>query len=736
VGYGAVAPIYVAAEWAGVLPLPARSKKAPPSGTTGADAPDPTSEQIAAWQRDFPTGNIALRMPERMIGMDVDDSYAGRDGEIKQGLLNLVRFAADLGLSELPRTWSSTSRPNTASAIAYYRTRTVGPFRDPCDDVEVIQRGHRYSVVPPSIAPPPPAGSGAPYVWIRPDGQVCTDGTVPRPEDLPELPADWEQALSARAPSPRRSPEGHATDYVPDLDSPADFFSATHTWPELLERDGWTWLRDDAAGESFWQRPGAPGRDHNATIYPLDDRLHVWTSKVPSLEFGEAYTRFQYEAAVNWEGDTSDLARHIRLNEMPGIDEDDPDVGTIRGLIEHQEAQQQPEAERLATMDEDERSAIEAAAMTGPSPAIDPEAAATTEAATKTLPADLADRAHLVDWGTFWETDHDSEDWIVPSLIPTGRAVALYAPAKAGKSILVLAGVAAAATGRPVFGEGDGTMRHILYCDYEMGEADLQERLEELGYGPEDDLSHLHYATLPSLPPLDTAEGAMVLRELASLVGAEAVIIDTIGRAVAGEENSADTIRNFFRHTGLALKTAGIAVLRTDHSGKDSGRGQRGSSAKVDDVDVVWRLERKEGGLTLHREQHRVSWIPERLDLLRVEDSNGVVHFQPVQDSYVDGAKELAAKLKELGLPVGAKRKAARKVLQENGLGARNDLLGSALKWMRRIEAHAGPPSGPGTAPGTAYSDSPGPPPGPLGDHLQNPWSQDGTAPGTDGDRT
>jgi hypothetical protein len=30
----------------------------------------------------------------------------------------------------------------------------------------------------------------------------------------------------------------------------------------------------------------------------------------------------------------------------------------------------------------------------------------------------------------------------------------------------------------------------------------------ELGYGPDDDMSRLHYALLPSLPPLDTREGA------------------------------------------------------------------------------------------------------------------------------------------------------------------------------------------------------------------------------------
>jgi Fe2+ transport system protein FeoA len=37
---------------------------------------------------------------------------------------------------------------------------------------------------------------------------------------------------------------------------------------------------------------------------------------------------------------------------------------------------------------------------------------------------------------------------------------------------------------------------------------DLRERLEGFGYGPDDDLSLLHYALLPTIDPLDTELGA------------------------------------------------------------------------------------------------------------------------------------------------------------------------------------------------------------------------------------
>ena len=99
----------------------------------------------------------------------------------------------------------------------------------------------------------------------------------------------------------------------------------------------------------------------------------------------------------------------------------------------------------------------------------------------------------------------------------------------------------------------------MLYLDYEMSSADLWERLTELGYNEHTDLQRLHYALLPSLPALDTAEGGQYLYNLAKRLHVDAVVVDTIGRAIEGEENSADTIRAFYRHTAQPLKAAGIA---------------------------------------------------------------------------------------------------------------------------------------------------------------------------------
>ena len=68
------------------------------------------------------------------------------------------------------------------------------------------------------------------------------------------------------------------------------------------------------------------------------------------------------------------------------------------------------------------------------------------------------------------------------------------------------------------------------------------------------------------------------------------------------------------------LKQRGATWVRLDHAGKDLDRGQRGSSAKGDDVDVVWRLDMTDNGVTFHREAARMSWVPPSVDFVQLDD--------------------------------------------------------------------------------------------------------------------
>lgn len=287
----------------------------------------------------------------------------------------------------------------------------------------------------------------------------------------------------------------------------------------------------------------------------------------------------------------------------------------------------------------------------------------------------------LIDWAEFWRRDHASEEWLAWPLLPAGRQVALYAPAKTGKSIVTLAVTAALATGRPILGADPAPPVDVLYLDYEMTESDLYERLDALGYGPSVDMSRLHYASLPSLPPLNTDLGAQAVRQLALDVHARCVIVDTTGRAVDGDENDSGPYRDFARHTGLTLKAAGIALLRTDHAGKDRAKGQRGSSAKNDDVDVVLRLDLADNGYTLTRTHSRVGWVPERVAIERTEDVDGFVVFRAARGvtMWPAGTAELASVMDAMGVPLNASRDRARAM----GIKGRHKVVLAALKYRR-----------------------------------------------------
>lgn len=295
----------------------------------------------------------------------------------------------------------------------------------------------------------------------------------------------------------------------------------------------------------------------------------------------------------------------------------------------------------------------------------------------------------LIDWQEFWAEDHQAEDWLAWPIIPAGRQIALYAPPKTGKSIITLAVVAALASGRPILGNPAKPPVHVLYLDYEMTKADLYERLESLGYGPpgspNNPWEHLHYASLPSLPPLNTTQGAKAVARLAELVSAKVVVVDTTGRAVDGDENDSGPYREFARHTGLALKQAGVALLRTDHAGKDKDKGQRGSSAKNDDVDAVLRLDLAEDGYSLIRTHSRVPWVPDRVLITRTVTPQGVTEFTANQNQkgWPAGTKECADDLDELFAPLDITTRAAQILLRDAQKGRRRNVVTAAVDYRR-----------------------------------------------------
>jgi hypothetical protein len=287
-----------------------------------------------------------------------------------------------------------------------------------------------------------------------------------------------------------------------------------------------------------------------------------------------------------------------------------------------------------------------------------------------------------INWETLFSDEQEVGEWLVEPLIPSGRQVALYGDAKAGKSLLALDLAAGLASGRGVLRRPAGAPVTVLYLDQEMTRDDLRDRLASMDYGA-DDLSHLAYYQLQELPPLDSPAGGTVVTELLDILHPELVVVDTTASLVAGPEDKADTIRDFYRFTGLTIKAHGAAMLRLDHTGKDSGVGQRGTSHKAGDVDIVLAMTSKDAEVKVRCTHTRVSWMPRDIVLRRDEEPT-LTHVLADPDSFFSGKiVTIARQLDDLHVPIEATKRQAMDALRGGGQGRRDADVLAALG-MRR----------------------------------------------------
>ncbi|MGO8686638.1 MAG: DnaB-like helicase N-terminal domain-containing protein [Candidatus Dormibacteria bacterium] len=288
-----------------------------------------------------------------------------------------------------------------------------------------------------------------------------------------------------------------------------------------------------------------------------------------------------------------------------------------------------------------------------------------------------------LDWNDLFRADEAPDrEWAIEPLVPSRTMAAVYAKAKVGKSLLLLDVAAALASGRSCLGHPPQPPVSVVYVDLEMTRRDLRDRMTDMGYGIDADLSHFHYFLMPSLPPLDTLAGGVALRAISRQHHAELIVIDTMASATQGEEKSPDTYRAFYRYTGRGLKEDGATVVRIDHEGKDAERGQRGASAKNEDVDIVWKLEpRSEGHLGLVCTHDRTGILTKSLAVERRLEPTLSHILSPI--AYLAGTLECAADLNHLGVPLDASTRDAQEALRRIGKSRRRAIVVDAMRYRR-----------------------------------------------------
>jgi AAA domain/Toprim domain len=307
------------------------------------------------------------------------------------------------------------------------------------------------------------------------------------------------------------------------------------------------------------------------------------------------------------------------------------------------------------------------------------------------LDQDATDRAKALfpalDWHALWADDTE-EEWIHDPLLPARRSVTIYSAPKVGKSLLILEFAVAISRGEKFLDFTPTRRLRVLYVDFENDpRGDIRSRLQAMGYKP-DDLDHLDLLSFPSMAGLDSERGALELLEAVKAYKSEVVVIDTVSRSVDGKENENDTWLWFYRYTGLALKRAGVAMIRLDHPGKDEAKGTRGGSAKSGDPDAIWKLSRvTEDRFRLECTDSRMSLSTKSLHLTRhtIPRLHHTVNAISAVTDFQAKVNALIALLDSNEIPAHANRDTVRDFASSRGTKAAGKVIQEVVK--RRKDA-------------------------------------------------
>ncbi|HEP9495760.1 TPA: AAA family ATPase [Pseudomonas aeruginosa] len=218
--------------------------------------------------------------------------------------------------------------------------------------------------------------------------------------------------------------------------------------------------------------------------------------------------------------------------------------------------------------------------------------------------------------------------WLVPGVLTEGSLAAIYGAPESGKSFLAVDMSMAIAGGIDWHGrqvERGG----VLYIAAEgapgLGKRFRAWKMDRCAQGRRFDL-HLMRDDLNLAAEKDGGARAFAQAVADELGPLRLIVIDTLNQTAAGaDENSAKDMGRYIASMKLLRNATGATVVVVHHSGKDLGKGMRGSSALLGAMDTTVEVERASDGrsikVAVKKQKDAERESPMRFNLEKVGDS-------------------------------------------------------------------------------------------------------------------
>lgn len=570
-GYAAAAPLYRAAGWMQVIPLPEGRKTPPPSGFTGRSRKPVTDEQVRFWSQSDPTANTGIVIPEGVLVLDID---AEQGHQVKaDGAKGISELSQELGA--LPATWSSTSHgiDSPARHLFYKVPEGLAWKGGAIEGVDILQPGHRYSVVWPSIHP-----SGEMYCWYTPSGS--TTSQIPHISDLATLPWKWVDYL--RKPehtTPRPTPNTLISPETGTYD--ARMCKAINTFlHKTLSNPASKGSRHDTTLQAVWALVNFAQEGHRGALDAISQLKPRFIQEVAPDRQGK-----ERKAAREWASILSGamekvngVQAHADPCEQSKIERMTP--GEFNELTQNTIANQMRESypqavQNTETMPVQAGSTPVAPVQNGSTESHEANKTASPSWQFEDL-AQLASGIELPPTPTVFQREDRQ------GLFYRGAVNDLHGEPGCGKSM-----IAQIATAQELKADRD-----VIYIDYEDSARNVVKRLLLLGVSGEQIIGHLHYVRPSAKPSSPTSLGGW--RETLDYADtATLAIIDGVTSclAYAGlDSNSGDDIAAWYNTMPRLISACGPAVVLIDHvvKSKDNrGRYAGGSMQKLALIDGI-----------------------------------------------------------------------------------------------------------------------------------------------------